>query len=190
VVRVLSADGSLLRRSHPERSRFSGGAKDLACRPATVFHEIRHPAEPCRNSGRRAETVDPFLGGSHPERSRFSGGAKDLACRLATVFPRGPSPGRTLPEFGTTRRNRGSVPPGSHPERSRFSGGAKDLACRLATVFHEIRHPAEPCRNSGRRAETVDPFSGGVILSVAAFQAERRIWRADRQQISHVIPPG
>jgi hypothetical protein len=135
VVRVLSADGSLLRRSHPERSRFSGGAKDLACRPATVFHEIRHPAEPCRNSGRRAETVDPFLGGSHPERSRFS-------------------------------------------------GGAKDLACRPATVFHEIRHPAEPCRNSGRRAETVDPFLGGVILSVAAFQAERRIWRADWQQFS------
>src|SRR5450432_3179601 len=55
---------------------------------------------------------------------------------------------------------------------------------------HEVPHPAEPCRNSGRRAETVDPFLRGVILSVAAFQAERRIWRADWQQISHVIPPG
>jgi hypothetical protein len=70
---------------HPERSRFSGGARDLA-RSEIALGARKIPRPAGESAGLRNDAEESALGESepnaplrHPERSRFSGGARDLA---------------------------------------------------------------------------------------------------------------
>ena len=181
---------------HPERSRSSGGAKDLA-RSVTLTKDVAR------------EICFSLALGHPPQRHRVTENTVEERARFRPCLFFS-----CVRRTGTRRFARPATTTHTdlrHPERSRSSGGAKDLA-RSVTLTKDVAreicsslalgHPTQrhrvtentvegrarlrPCLFSHAfaglardvlRDQRPRPKLIGVILNVAVLQAERRIWR-------------
>ena len=119
-------------RSHPERSRSSGGERDLPNTHIQLEYQRSIPSKP-RTRIRHWR---------HPERSRSSGGARDLPNTHIQL-----ECSRSIPSKPRTR-----IRHWRHPERSRSSGGERDLPTHIKVGAFAL-YPIQSPRPASPRAE-------------------------------------